>query len=186
MQVLEQEVGTLYEDHSGALLRFARASAGNDESAREGVQEAFMRYFIERSYGREIRNPKAWLFEVTRNYLTDRVTTQAAQREVAEEGIENIADITESPDLRVGAMQAAQLLAVWLSLRELECLRLRTCGMSYEEIGDVMQVRIGTVGALVARAYGKIRKFAESGVCERTIAAAVFYLIEEMPACPRA
>src|SRR5262249_42281376 len=127
---------------------------------------------------------KAWLFEVTRNYLSDRVTSQSAQREVLEECIERIPDATASPDLRIGGMQAARILALWLSARELECLRLRTTGMSYEEIGDTMQVRIGTVGPILARAYGKIRKFAESGACERTIAAAVFYLIEEMPACP--
>src|SRR5262249_8673668 len=154
MQVLEQEVGTLYEEHSAALLRLAPATAGNEESAREGVQEAFMRYFIERTYGREIRNPRAWLFEVTRNYLSDRITAMSAQREVAEESIEDIPDAAASPDLRIGAMQVARVLAVWLSVRELQCLRLRTTGMSYQEIGDAMQVRIGTVGALLARAYG--------------------------------
>jgi len=62
---------------------------------------------------------------------------------------------------------------------ELECLRLRTEGLSYEEVGFAMEVRTGTVGALLARAPQKIRKRAESrGGPDLHLAAAVCYLAQ--------
>jgi DNA-directed RNA polymerase specialized sigma24 family protein len=50
------------------------------------------------------------------------------------------------------------LLEIGLSPREIECIRLRTEDLSYEEIAGVLGLRPGTVGALLARAHGKIRK----------------------------
>jgi DNA-directed RNA polymerase specialized sigma24 family protein len=80
-------------------------------------------------------------------------------------------------------MQAAQRIAESLSERELECLRLRTEGLSYGEIGVAMQVRTGTVGALLARAHEKIRRLADADGSGSMVAAAVFQLIEERSVC---
>ena len=44
-----------------------------------------------------------------------------------------------------------------LTCRELECLRLRAEGLSYAEIGSVLGIRCGTVGALLARLHDKLR-----------------------------
>jgi DNA-directed RNA polymerase specialized sigma24 family protein len=59
-------------------------------------------------------------------------------------------------------MQASELLQelpqIGLSAREMECVRLRTEDLSYEEIAAVLGLQSGTVGALLARAHGKMRK----------------------------
>src|SRR5215469_7004253 len=68
---LEQELLRLYKEHASALSRYATAFAQNQEGARDAVQEVFLRYFIERRYGRIIENPRAWLYHVLRNYLLD-------------------------------------------------------------------------------------------------------------------
>jgi predicted DNA-binding protein (UPF0251 family) len=47
---------------------------------------------------------------------------------------------------------------IGLSPREMECVRLRTEDLRYEEIARVLGLQTGTVGALLARAHGKIRK----------------------------
>jgi len=180
---LEEETAVLHSEHSAAMLRYARALCGDGELAREAVQEAFLRYFIERSYGRKIGHSKGWLYEVLRNYLRDRVSSTAAQRELPFEQAERRPDSRPSPEAVVGGMQAAERIANNLSPRELECLRLRTEGMSYDEIGRAMQVRIGTVGAMLARAHEKIRKFAGTDGAGDVIAAAVFQLIQERRAC---
>jgi len=185
-QGLEDEVASLHAEYSAALLRYARCLAGDEETAREGIQEAFLRYFIERSYGRNIVCPKAWLSEVLRNYLHDRASSLASRREIPFEEAESSPDLRPSPELVAGGMQAARLIADSLSRRELECLRLRTKGLSYGEIGVAMQVRIGTVGALLARAHEKIRRFAGADGSGNVVAAAVFHLIQEPPPCPLA
>jgi RNA polymerase sigma-70 factor (ECF subfamily) len=181
---LESEVAQLYEQHATPLLRYARCKAGSEETAREGLQEAFLRYFIERSYGREIINPKAWLFEVLRNYISDRACSLAARREIPAEHLDRVPDMSQNPYLLVEGLQIAQELAATLSERELECLRLRTEGFSYGEIGAAMQVRTGTVGATLARAYEKIRQHANAGGgAKTTLAAAVFCLVQETEPC---
>jgi RNA polymerase sigma-70 factor (ECF subfamily) len=180
---LEDEVAALHHEHAAALLRYAWGTIGNEETAREGVQETFLRYFIERSYGREILHPKGWLFEVLRNYLYDRASTLAAQREISFDHAESRPDLNPGPEVLVGGMQAAQRIAESLSERELECLRLRTEGLSYGEIGVAMQVRTGTVGALLARAHEKIRRLADADGSGSMVAAAVFQLIEERSVC---
>src|SRR5262245_38428663 len=146
---LEDEVASMHAEHAAALLRYARANTGSAETGGEAVQEAFLRYFIERSYGREIRYPKAWLFEVMRNYLRDRASAKSVRCEIPIEVVDTQPDHSPSPELLVGGMQTAQQIAESLSGRELECLLLRTEGLSYGEIGVAMQVRIGTVGALL-------------------------------------
>jgi DNA-directed RNA polymerase specialized sigma24 family protein len=45
----------------------------------------------------------------------------------------------------------------------MECVRLRAEDLRYEEIAVVLGLHSGTVGALLARAHGKIRKAVSGG-----------------------
>ena len=56
------------------------------------------------------------------------------------------------------------LMQIGLSPREMECVRLRAEDLRYEEIAVVLGLQAGTVGALLARAHGKIRKAVSGGV----------------------
>ena len=182
---VEGEVASLYQQHANSLLRYAQARADSVETAREALQEAFLRYFIECSYGRQIHDARAWLFEVVRNYLLDRGRSLAARREVVGEGMERVPDVSPDPEALAEGRQMARDLQASLSAREMECLRLRTEGLSYVEIGAAMKLRTGTVGALLARAYEKIRKQAEEGGRGgRAVAAALSCLMRERTPCP--
>jgi hypothetical protein len=39
------------EQHATAMLRYAWLQSGRQETAQEGLQEAFPRYFVKRTYG---------------------------------------------------------------------------------------------------------------------------------------
>jgi RNA polymerase sigma-70 factor (ECF subfamily) len=166
--------------HANGLLRYACGKTGNSEVAQEGLQEAFLRYYVAWICGREILSPRAWLFEVLRNYMFDRSRASSVSREVAGEPMEHVPGDRQDPQERVERLQMVRALEESLTGRELQCLRLRTEGLSYEEIGAAMQVRSGTVGALLARVHNKIRKQAaqNSGV-ESTLAGAVFCLVQD-------
>jgi len=183
-QHIEHEVVSLYEQHALVLFRYASSIADGDESARDAVQEAFLRYFVERRYGREIGNPRAWLYQVLRNYLCDRLTAPSAQREISAVNVDQVPDERSDPEALAAKAQMARVIAASLSERELECLQLRTAGLSYEEIGSAMAVRIGTVGALLARAHDKIRRRAESeGGRDLSLAGAVYQLVCDEKMC---
>jgi RNA polymerase sigma-70 factor, ECF subfamily len=151
---LQREVAMLYDDHGAALLRYAASVGRNIETARDAVQEAFLRYYSHRSRGGMIETPRAWLYKVIFNYLVD----QDKEPNVSLEHAAGTVDPSHSPHANAEASSLNERFEDILSPRELSCVRLRAEGLSYDEIGTVLGVRIGTVGALLARAVRKIKK----------------------------
>jgi len=153
---LEQEIADLYIHEAGGMLRYAAALAPDGDIARDAVQEAFFRLFVCRSGGQSIASPKAWLFRVVRNYILDQ-RKAGARNTSSLESLLNVA----GPALTDGGVHTSELLTVLprigLSPREIECVRLRTEDLRYEEIASVLGLQAGTVGALLARAHEKIR-----------------------------
>jgi RNA polymerase sigma-70 factor (ECF subfamily) len=158
---IELEVVRLYQEHAAGLLRHAATMVRGQDEAGDAVQEAFLRYFVERTYGRVIDHPRAWLHEVLRHHLLDRLKALASRREIASEDLEDLPDRREDPEQRLARREMALHVAAALTGRELDCLRHRGAGLSYLEIAAAMGIRQGTVGALLARAHRKLGQAAE-------------------------
>lgn len=158
MDTIEQEVVQLYRENAAGLFRYGLVLSKNREAAQDGVQEAFLRYFIERSGSRAVERPKAWLFQVLRNFLLDGMKASIARKEVGLEAVRTWADARQNPESECRLAEMTRQLWALLSPRELECLRLRAEGLRYEEIAEVLSVRSGTVGALLARVQKKMRQ----------------------------
>ena len=161
---LEQEVVALYVEHAARLLRYAEALARNQDMGRDAVQETFLRYFAERRYGNSVKNPRAWLYRVLHNHLLDRLDRAAMKCEVPAKAADQVADKCVDAEMRLEQTQTAMEIASRLTPRELDCLRLRVEGCSYQEIAQVLGVRPGTVGALLPRVYSKMREVAAEGM----------------------
>ena len=179
---IEQELLRLYQEHASALSRYAAAFAQNQEGARDAVQEVFLRYFIERRYGRIIENPRAWLYHVLRNYLLDW-RRRVDNREVIADDLDHLAGGQQNPERILQRSETARELEGILSQREFECLRLRAEGLDYAEVAQVMGIRIGTVGALLSRVQQKIRRSAATNPNHVLgTAQAIHLLVEEREA----
>ena len=158
-EILEQELAHLHKQEAAGMFRYAALLTRDCGYAQDAVQEVFLRYFVARTEGQRFSNTKAWLFKVLRNHLID--ANRAGQRRV-EVGLEEIrepADTRDNLDTRLHARDTMRQLMTVLAPRERECVRLRSEGLRYEEIAEVLAVRSGTVGALLARAHSKIRKY---------------------------
>jgi RNA polymerase sigma factor (sigma-70 family) len=161
---IEQEIADLYEKEAGGILRYAGALAHNQEMAHDAVQEAFLRFFLCRSAGQDIRSPKGWLFRVAHNYVLDQMKA-GSRNEVGVDSLLNMPCPAHHPDNDSRVSDLLQgLTQIGLSPREMECVRLRAEDLRYEEIAVVLGLHSGTVGALLARAHGKIRKAVSGGV----------------------
>lgn len=181
---LEQELLRLYQEHASALSRYAAALAQNQEGARDAVQEAFLRYFVERRYGRIIENPRAWLYHVLRNYLLDW-RRRVDNREVIADNLDHLVGGHHNPERILQRSETARELEAILSDREFECLRLRAEGLDYAEVAQVMGIRTGTVGALLSRVQKKIRRsVADNPNQALGTAQAIHLLVEEREAYP--
>ncbi len=154
---LEREVVAVYERHSAELLAYAVSIVASNESARDAVQEAFLRYFIERRYGRSIDNGRAWLYRVVRNLLLDHLASASFRHEVPGDGLPEMAGPRNDPESQLLHCQAAEQVTSALTPREMECLRLRAEELSYEEIAGILGIRPGTVSALLSRVHKKLQ-----------------------------
>ncbi len=154
---LDQELVELYRKHSAALLKYGSLFAPANEAAHDGVQETFLRYFVERRSGRAIANPAGWLYAVMRNYLLGRLKRDLQAHELVDANLEHLPAPQRDPETMCVQSEWTTRLATLLTVREMECVTLRAGGLSYQEIADVMDVRPGTVGALLSRVQKKLR-----------------------------
>lgn len=155
---LRREFSLLYDAVAPSLLRYARSIAPDPDIARDAVQETFFRYFLYRREGNPIDNDRAWLFRVARNVVFDQVKSVGTSNTVPLENDCASVDPRAEFDRDLNAAAIRQMLPSVLSGRELECIRLRTEGLRYEEIGAVMNLQSGTVGAMIARSLTKLRR----------------------------
>lgn len=160
---LDQELTEIYQEHADALFRYGAGLARDAEDAHDGVQEVFLHYFMERSCGRVIHSPRAWLYQSLRNHLLNRLRA-ASNREVSIEDLEGMPGDEQTPETIMAKKQLMNGMCAGLTERERECLQCRTDGLSYAEIGAALTICSGTVGALLARAYKKIRQPAELAI----------------------
>jgi len=175
-----QQTVAVYEEFGPALLRYAGELGGSEDEARDAIQEVFLRFLVERRYGRVIENPRAWLYQVMRNYLLDRIKAAPTQREVRTADVDSLAARSwDNPEELALRSQEAKEIAESLSGREFICLTLRGEGLSYAEIAQVMDIRTGTVGALLARAQGKLRAYGSEEKSFQGIAEALLCLVRE-------
>jgi len=155
---MEREMAELYRSHAPGLQRYAFRLIHDVGGAQDALQEVFLRYFVARSEGRKFDDAKAWLFRVLRNYLLDTLKSATVKNEVAIDGIHDPADNYNDPERHYQHAEMARELTRMLAPRELECVRLRAEGLSYDEVADVLGLQQGTVGATLARAHKKIRR----------------------------
>ncbi len=155
---IETEIIQLMKDCGTDLARYARAMTRERALVQDGVQEAFLRYFIARTGGQHIKNSRAWLFRVLRNYLLD---CRRRAGFVSGVDLDSAMDVKDHrQDIATGYEQneSFRYALSTLSPRERECMRLRLEGFGYEEIAYVLRIRPGTVASLLARGLKKIRR----------------------------
>jgi RNA polymerase sigma-70 factor, ECF subfamily len=154
---LEQELTDLYRANAARLFHYGLLLTRDASLAEEAVQETFLKYYVQRQ-----RTPskmeRPWLFRVMRNYILDQQKSSRNKTSVSLDEASHYFDQSRSPESIIQFSQAIEHLQQVLSPREMECLQLRTEGFSYKEIGAILAIETGTVGALLARSTEKIRK----------------------------
>lgn len=159
------------ERHERALLTYATRMLGGDlERGRDVVQDAFLRLCKENK--EEVEGHVAeWLTTVCRNLVFDvrrkesRMTElsetearcQVAEFESATESAMEAVDTRDAADHLLGQLGA-------LPAKQQEVLRLKfQHGLSYREIGRVMNEKVGTVGWLVHTGIHNLRVHLATG-----------------------
>ena len=150
---------SILDEYECRLLRYATRLLGNEDSARDVVQFAFMRLLSqspEELHGREAQ----WMFTVCRNRAIDLIRRRRRSRSLeemaAEPGVDKRPDpavVAERHDLHARLRK----LVAQLPAAQREAIDLWTEGFSYREIAEITGNRQGQLRVLVHRALKRLR-----------------------------
>jgi RNA polymerase sigma-70 factor, ECF subfamily len=154
---VEDRIIRLYEKNAAGLLRYALTISRNPEIAQDAVQEAFLSFYITLRKEVAIQDDKGWLYSTTRNYVLDRLKEYYFRNGLSLGAAAHLVENQPNPEDRVMLREISAKAHELLSPRELECLRLRSEGLRYKDIGAILEIDSGTVGAFLARALKKLR-----------------------------
>ena len=145
------EAMDLYE---ARLLRYATWLMGDLDSAREVVQETFLRLCKEQRAAKIADYLAQWLFTVCRNVAFDIRKKEARMTPLG--------DIHIGVDSRLDEKQTAGEIFRMLdrlpkNQREVVYLKFQ-CDLSYKEISEITKLSVTNVGFLMHTALAKLRK----------------------------
>ena len=166
----------VYSRFAALVYNLCLRMSGSPEEAEDLTQEIFLR--IHRNLGRfnGKSSLKTWIYRITLNYCRSKLSVKkhryptAPLAEETEEGGVHLTDQARGPEERALAHDAAR--HVTLALRQVkpkfrEAVVLRDIeGMSYDEIADILGVRIGTVRSRIARGRDRLRIILEKTAFE--------------------
>lgn len=146
--------------HEAGLTRYARRIVGDDERARDVVQETFLKLCHEDRTDLD-GHLVEWLYTVCRNKALDVRRKEQRMTTLTDEAF----TLTESPELPPGLAaerrdSAGQILELLdrLPTSQQEVIRLKfQNGLSYREISAVTGLTISHVGVLIHNGLRTIR-----------------------------
>ena len=145
------------ELHESSLVRYARWILGDVESAREIVQETFLRLCKE-DPARLDGHLAQWLFTVCRNLAFDARKKEARMTPLGDTEIEVAPDLDQQHDARHALSQILSVIET-LPKNQREVLYLKfQCDLSYKEISEVTRLSVSNVGFLIHTAVRTVRK----------------------------
>ncbi len=168
-----QAFDEVYERFGEMIYNLALRLAGNREEAADLTQEIFLRIYRHLGSFGGRSTLKTWVFRIAINHCRDRLSrhypaTQSID-DAAEEGIGvTLADPGRGPEELAVAADEGRRVMEGLSrvppvFREAVVLRDLE-GLSYEEIAEVLVVRVGTVRSRIARGREQLRVLLERQV----------------------
>lgn len=144
------------------LFRFALRFLGNEEEAKDVVQEVFIKVWNGREEMREIQNWEAWCMRITKNLSLDRLRLLSRkQTQPIEKSFELHHDALnplESAQMQESMQKISEMIAS-LPEKQRQVMHLRDVeGYSYQEICEVLELDMSQVKVNLFRARNAVRE----------------------------
>lgn len=163
----------LVKRHETQVYNLCLRMSGNSEDARDLSQEAFLKAWRGLRFYQFESAFSTWLYRLTSNVCIDFLRSRKRRPSVSltvdeEEPVEmEVEDSSPTPEEQV--LHREQQYAVAKAMEQLEeefrqVLTLRVIhDLPYEEIAEIMDMKVGTVKSRLARARMKLKKLLEDG-----------------------
>ena len=144
------------------LYRFAFRLLGDNEEAKDVVQEVFIKVWNGRAELGEVRNMEAWCMRITKNLSLDRLRQQQRRpTDSIDKGL-HIESDTWSPAVatEIGeSMKRIGELMATLPEKQRQVMHLRDIeGYSYQEICEILEIDMSQVKVSLFRARNAVRE----------------------------
>jgi RNA polymerase sigma-70 factor, ECF subfamily len=156
---LEAEIEQIYRNTYGAICAYVRCLGVPQSQSQEVSQEVYLRLYQTMRKGEEIMNARAWLFRAAHNLGLKVRSREKPFRSLNPEMERFTAVGVPSPEgamldrEKAGKVQSA---LASLSPQQRNCLYLRSEGLRYREIADVMGISPNTVNEFLRRAISRL------------------------------
>jgi RNA polymerase sigma-70 factor (ECF subfamily) len=153
-----------YDQEHIALRRYLLLTGLDDPTAQEIVQETFLKLHGHLGKDGDRSNLRAWLYRVARNLALNEHASARRRRTETINGTlaeETFASNENSPEARFlqGERETQLRKAIGkLSLSQRECLLLRSQGMKYREIADILDISVASVGENIQRGLESLKE----------------------------
>lgn len=155
-----QQVVRAFRECHKPVYNFLYGMLADRSAAEDLCQEVFLRMFRE-VHRNTISNRRAWAFRVASNLALTYNKQKSRAVNTLDIGEDVWPDAAPDPEEALLRNESQHLLSAAmarLSTQERQCLLLRSEGLRYREIADVLNIRVSTVATFVTRA---VRKLAE-------------------------
>jgi RNA polymerase sigma-70 factor, ECF subfamily len=161
----EQEYVKLYDQFADAIFRFCLFKTSNRQLALDLTQETFIRlwsYMVAREDG--IDNPKALLYTIARNIITDEYRRKSEKHESLDTLVAAGFDPHDTTTRSIDTDLIASVLELFdrLTDEDREILTMRFVDdLSIPEIATVLSVKDNTVSVRIHRALARVKELVE-------------------------
>jgi RNA polymerase sigma factor (sigma-70 family) len=144
------------------LFRFALRFLGNEEEAKDIVQEVLIRVWKGREQMNDVQNWEAWCMRITKNLSLDRIRAITRKQTQPIEAGYSVQQETLSPyestELRESMNRISQFIAS-LPDKQRQVIHLRDIeGYSYNEICEILELDMNQVKVNLFRARNAVRE----------------------------
>jgi len=160
---LEEKVTLYFEQWRDPVNRYVVAAFGDSTEAEEITQQAFLQLYRFLHGGQSITNIRAWVFRTAHNLAVNRIKAQQFVALLDEDEWEEVrrtfADTAPSPEQRLMQVEKFGRLRIAiarLTAVERHCLHLRTKGLRYREIAEVLNLGTSTIAETLQRVIEKL------------------------------
>ncbi|WP_243319973.1 sigma-70 family RNA polymerase sigma factor [Geothrix sp. SG200] len=156
---------SLVEGHLDAVYAYARAKLRQEDLARELVQRTFLKAFEKLGQLRDALAARGWLLSILRHEIAMEFRASARFEVWDDEAFENLPgpEVDEAVDPSLLAALPGALDRLPEAARSILLLRFQQ-ELSYEQIGGLLDLPLGTVQSRIHRAKAALKAaMAEEG-----------------------
>ena len=157
----KQRFSRIVADYQGLIFSVAYAICGNSSDAWDLTQDVFVKAWQTENFLHKDFKQKAWLVKVARNEALKRKRSFKTRLNYLLRycGFEDSTETSEIEERLMRSEQVAKLKTLLQTFEEdeIEIITLRfSAEMSYKEIAETMEIKIGTVMSRLARLKKKL------------------------------